>query len=142
MGSVTKTREWISWCNMRRRCHSPKATGYKFYGGQGISVCERWRNSFENFLADVGPCPSSDHSLDRINPSGNYEPSNVRWATRAVQYANRRPFVIGRKLTPENVAEIRRLAGKVSRHKLAERFSVAYDSITDIVLRRTWKKVA
>jgi len=63
---------------------------YRYYGGSGISICERWLNSFENFLADMGPRPSPTHSLDRYpNRYGDYQPGNVRWADRNEQFANR-----------------------------------------------------
>jgi hypothetical protein len=78
-----------SWSNMKSRCDNPKATGYHLWGGRGITVCERWRD-FDNFLADMGPRPIG-HSLDRINPDGNYEPDNCRWATARQQGANQRP---------------------------------------------------
>lgn len=74
---------------MRQRCLNPKAIGYKRYGGRGITVCDQWRDSFEAFLADVGPRPSAAHSIDRIDNDGNYEPGNVRWATTAQQHANK-----------------------------------------------------
>lgn len=86
--------EYSVWGNMVRRCGSPKATGFQYYGGRGIKVCERWRRSFKAFLADMGPRPSRRHSIDRINVDGHYEPGNCRWATRRIQDANRRrvPF--------------------------------------------------
>jgi hypothetical protein len=82
--------EYNTWAGMHSRCENPKEAGYKNYGGRGITVCERWR-SFENFYADVGDRPSPKHSIDRINNDGNYEPGNVRWATRTEQNRNRRP---------------------------------------------------
>jgi hypothetical protein len=75
---------------MRQRCENPKATKYPRYGAVGVSVCARWRDSFENFLADMGERPPG-RSLDRIDPAGNYEPGNCRWATPIEQRANRRP---------------------------------------------------
>ena len=78
-----------SWRSMRERCQNSNATHYAYYGGRGVTVCERWE-SFENFLADMGPRPEG-LSLDRINNEGNYEPGNCRWATRKQQAHNRRP---------------------------------------------------
>lgn len=75
------------WVSLRARCYNPKATSYPIYGGRGIEVCERWRNSFENFYEDMGPRPTGK-SIDRINVNGNYEPSNCRWATQTEQGRN------------------------------------------------------
>jgi len=75
---------------MRERCGNPKNAAYSLYGGRGITVCDRWRDSFEAFLADVGRRPSPVHSLDRIDNNLGYAPSNVRWAPRSVQQRNRR----------------------------------------------------
>ncbi len=83
--------EYNNWKAMITRCYNPNADSYPKYGGSGITVCERWRGSFENFFNDMGEKPSPRHSIDRYpNQSGNYEPGNCRWATPLEQSANRR----------------------------------------------------
>lgn len=84
----TKTRLFAIWGKMKRRCSNPNDKSYPFYGGRGIRVCERW-NNFALFREDMGEGGPS-LTLDRINPDGNYEPGNVRWATMAEQNRNRR----------------------------------------------------
>jgi hypothetical protein len=85
----TRTTEYMVWINMRNRCYRPNVRGYDRYGALGITVCERWRNSFENFFSDMGERPDG-YTFDRIDPTGNYEPSNCRWATYEVQQTNKK----------------------------------------------------
>jgi hypothetical protein len=80
--------EYVTFRGAMNRCSNPKIKNYAEYGGRGIKFLF---TSFEQFLAEVGPKPSPRHSIDRINNDGNYEPGNIRWATRQEQIANRRP---------------------------------------------------
>ena len=82
--------EYVAWRHMKERCRCKKTSGFKNWGGRGIKVCDRWENSFEGFLEDVGRKPTSKHTLERIDNDGNYEPGNVRWATYKEQHMNKR----------------------------------------------------
>ncbi len=86
--------EYRTWLMMKRRCQDKKYKDYSNWGGRGISVCERWNGSFEAFLSDMGPRPPGQFSIDRIDPDGNYEPNNCRWATMQEQGAEHRRGLI------------------------------------------------
>ena len=86
--------EHCTWIAIIQRCHNPKEKTYPRYGGRGIIVCDEWRYNYPAFLAHVGRRPGPEYSLDRINVNGNYEPGNVRWATRSQQQRNRRDNVM------------------------------------------------
>ena len=79
-----------TWSGMHQRCRNKNAKCWPRYGGRGIRVCKRWSGTkgFYNFVVDMGPRPTKNHSLDRINNDGNYSPSNCRWATRKEQRLN------------------------------------------------------
>jgi hypothetical protein len=85
-----RSSEWLAWRRLKQRCLNPNHTRYAYYGGRGIKVCDRWLNSFENFIADMGPKPTSDHSIDRADNDGDYEPGNCQWVTKSEQMRNRR----------------------------------------------------
>jgi len=90
------TPEYKAWVEMRRRCRAAHRAGGKHYHLRGIRVCERWEQSFDNFLADMGPKPGVGRrcSLDRIDNDKGYEPGNCRWASTAIQNANRTSFCV------------------------------------------------
>ena len=89
----SRTIEHNTWSRIIGRCYNPKNWQYHNYGARGISVCERWRNSFPAFLEDMGSRPNG-MSIDRIDNSGNYEPANCRWATPKEQSNNTRRTII------------------------------------------------
>ena len=95
--------EFTIWVCMKQRCHNPTNHAYHRYGGRGITVCDRWRDSYEAFLEDMGRRPTFDAQIDRIDNEGNYEPSNCRWTDPKTNSRNRRDNVKyeykGRNLT-------------------------------------------
>jgi hypothetical protein len=115
---MTSSAEYHSWSGMNARCYNTKNPKYPNYGERGIRVCERWRagdgakSGFECFFEDVGPRPSTRHSIDRINVDGDYDPSNVRWATTVQQNNNRRHHRMVRyKGEAMSISQAAKLAG-------------------------------
>jgi hypothetical protein len=88
--SDNRSKEHQTWNGIKKRCLNPNEPAYKHYGARGITVCDRWLESYSNFLSDMGRAPSKRHSIDRINTNGNYEASNCRWATPKEQANNKR----------------------------------------------------
>lgn len=92
------------WSGMKSRCLSPTSPAFHHYGGRGITICDRWKNSFDTFAADMGPRPEPHYkySIDRINNNGNYEPGNCRWATQKTQVNNTRKAMVRRTGVPDD----------------------------------------
>lgn len=90
MSIKSKHPLYVTWLRMRSRCMIRSDAKFRLYGGRGISVCDSWLSDFNQFCKDVGPKPSPEYSIDRIDNNGNYEPGNVRWVTQKVQCNNKR----------------------------------------------------
>lgn len=119
------TRLYNIWLNMRVRCGDP---AYLNYCGRGITVCQRWQNSFEDFRKDVGDPPTPAHSLDRYpDNDGNYEPGNVRWATGSQQARNTRQSVF-----------IELNGERINLADAADRFGIAYDTLHNRIKDGKW----
>ena len=119
---LTGTKIHRIWCAMVSRCTYPSQTNFKHYGGRGISVCEEWKTSLLRFVADMGYPPSDQHTLDRLDTNGNYEPSNCHWATWSEQQKNRRPYKAKRKY------------GQLSLREMAEEQGVSHETVRQRLL--------
>lgn len=131
-----RTPEHRLWLQIRNKCNNPKTHDYKYYGGRGIKVCARW-DRFVAFLEDVGFRPSLDLTLDRIDVNGDYEPGNVRWATRKTQARNRNYCVLDEAKAASIRAEY--AAEGVPQTALAAKYGVHQTSISQIVRGVAWK---
>lgn len=128
-----KMPEYLVWQNMRRRCHYPKYPSFHRYGGRGIAICERWE-SYANFLADMGPRPSSAYSLDRIDNDGDYTPENCRWALSYQQQRNRSQTILDTKIAEQ----IRSMHPELSIRKIAIKLNLTSGTVANVICRRNW----
>lgn len=127
------TPEYRAWVNMMTRCYNVKNKSYSDYGGRGVVVCDRWRDSYEAFLSDVGRRPGPRSTLDRIDNEGNYEPGNVRWASYFTQARNRRST----RLSVDDAAAIAGALGAgASQRGLAKQYGVNRGAIQGI-----WRRI-
>ena len=132
----SRTPLFAAWCEMIARCENENRKSFKNYGGRGIKVCERWRNSFVAFRDDMGPKPTQKHTLDRKENDGDYEPSNCRWATRTEQNRNTRATKLSKALALE-VKIVRTSGGNVS--AWARSKNVSTRVACDAAIGKTWR---
>ena len=121
------------WAGMKQRCTNPKVRNFDIYGGRGINVCERWMNSFDNFLADMGEAPPG-MSIDRIRGDRDYEPGNCRWADADTQQRNktnnRRVVIKGVNLTVAEASRKLGISGAAISNR-ANRLGISYQEATN-----------
>jgi hypothetical protein len=124
---MSKTSEYRIWAAVMTRCYNKRSKSYNDYGGRGIQVCDRWLESFENFLEDMGKRPSSKHSIERNDSNGNYEPSNCRWATQIEQANNKRTSlrinINGEIMTAKEAAKLTGISYNTIQHRLSKGYS-------------------
>ncbi len=135
---MRQTPTYKSWCHMKARCYNPNTEMYPHYGGRGITVCDRWLNSFENFLEDMGE-KLEGTSIDRIDNDGNYEPSNCEWATSRKQASHTSQT----KLNPDLVKYIReqRATGRTYKD-LSTELRINWHTIRRAAISETWAYVS
>lgn len=132
-----RTHEYNTWAAMVQRCTNPKTPNYQYYGARGIKVCDRWRDSFENFLADMGERPPGT-SIDRRNNELGYEPGNCRWATKREQMRNTRH----NKLTDALVLEIHgRCEHGESQSSVARRLGINREMVSSVRRGHSWPEL-
>lgn len=123
-----QTKEYRTWADMKQRTTNPNEENGHYYQDRGIVVCNRWINSFENFLADMGKAPTPKHSLDRIDNDGDYEPGNCKWSTHKEQMSNTRATKLiefnGRVETQEEWGRITGIGGLCILKRLKRGWSI------------------
>lgn len=140
---LSNTKEYKIWAGIKDRCHNPDTPSYKNYGARNIRVCQRWLDSFEDFMEDMGERPSPLHTVDRINNNEGYFPSNCRWATRKQQQRNSRQnrllTYMGKTLCVAEWSEVIGIEDKVLRSRIERGWSVEKALTTPVNLNLSSK---
>ena len=139
MHGMANTSEYKTWRSMKERCYNKNSHKYHRYGNRGITVCDRWRNSFIAFFRDMGLKPFPKAQIDRINNDGNYEPGNCRWATCAENSQNGSRT----KLTMQKAEKTRELyiIGGILQRELGLIYGIRQQTISRIVNNKTWREI-
>lgn len=132
-GRANKSHTYRTWKEMRQRCMNPKSDKFHWYGGRGITICERWME-YQNFLSDMGERPTG-MTLDRIDNDGPYSPENCRWATHIEQTRKQKKNVLSEELANQMRAD--RAAGMTFK-QLGEKYGVSDTTAHRCCMRRTW----
>lgn len=131
------------WWGMVSRCHRQETKAYAQYGARGITVCDHWRFSYDNFIADMGCRLSKEYSIDRIDTLGNYEPSNCRWATRSEQSQNQTKT----RLNPEIVGYCKgfilkeMVEPRLFSEAIARDIGCSFYTVESAIRHKTWRNV-
>lgn len=140
-----KTPTYSTWANMKQRCLNPNHTAYRYYGGRGVKICDKWL-SFEGFLEDMGERPIGT-TLGRFGDVGNYEKSNCEWQTKKQQSDTLKmpkgSSHYSAKLTEKDVKIIRKAyaAGLCTQRDIAVEYGISKYTVWNILKKRTWKHV-
>ena len=137
MHGMTKSPEYEIWAGMKKRCYTKTNASYYRYGGRGITVCDKWKNSFLAFYKDMGKRPTDKHQIDREKNDGNYDPDNCRWITAKENVQNRSST----KMNWFMVKSLRKLSKKklFSHRELGLIYKITRSQVGLILNNKTWK---
>lgn len=135
---MKNTPEYTVWQGIKARCYNPNNKAYKYYGGRGITVCDKWKNSFTAFYNDMGTKPFDNAELDREENDGNYEPDNCHWVTHTENQHNTRRNVLNWFV----VRSIRRLytMKKYTTKQLCLIYNLKYRTVQSVIYNQHWKE--
>jgi hypothetical protein len=138
---MKKAPEYRIWQAMKTRCLNPNAINYKHYGGRGITICDRWLHSFNNFYADMGPRPSPKHSVDRKKNDKGYLPENCHWATQKEQCRNKRNTKKYKDIvTGQLFGSLQELSEKLGIERAKLYYQLQHGKIKNIIQLKSWNK--